>query len=182
MATLWHLCWQIEQDIMERFCPNGWGCKHFPMKERHREDILSWFSSACKCGKSWTFSLQYHWPWKTNNPVVQPSFLQPILPASGSVQCWCFWDLSKEQNSWDSDLCSVLLLTLIGISGEKKKKGIKTPTTLNTRSGPVSHGSLANTQKCILLSGISLTANMCSCLLVLKWYVIMNFPVEMGMS
>lgn len=64
----------------------------------------------------------------------------------------------------------------------EEKKGIKTPTTLNTRSGPVSHGSLANTQKCILLSGISLTANMCSCLLVLKWYVIMNFPVEMGMS
>lgn len=64
----------------------------------------------------------------------------------------------------------------------KKKKGIKTPTTLNTRSGHVSHGTLANAQKCVLLSGISLAVNMCSCLLVLKWYVIMNFPIEMGMS
>lgn len=60
-----------------------------------------------------------------------------------------------------------------------KKKAIKTPTTLNTRPGHVSQGSLANTQKCIqciLFSGISLAVNKCSCLLVLKWYVIMNFP------
>lgn len=74
------------------------------------------------------------------------------------------------------------LVTLFHWYFWEKKKGIKTPTTLNTRSGHVSHGTLANAQKYVLLSGISLAVNMCSCLLVLKWYVIMNFPIEMGMS
>lgn len=157
---------------MERICPNGWSCKHFPMEGTTQRGYSQCDSvvpaSVASPGPfhSWSVS----WPWKTNNPVVQPSYFFSLFCLSvGFVQCWCFWDLSKEQNSWDSDLCSV-------------KKGIKTPTTFNTGSGPVSHGSLANTQKCILLSGIPLAVNMCNCLLVLKWYVIMNFPIEMGMS
>lgn len=152
-----------------------------PWKERQREDILPVIQKCLQvwqvldlfpavsltmknkqsCGSALISSAYSACQWECTVLMLLGSFQRAEQLGFRLVQCpvtrshWHFW---------------------------RKKKRIKTPTTLNTRSGHVSHGSLANTQKCILLSGISLTANMCSCLLVLKWYVIMNFPIEMGMS
>lgn len=157
----------------------------FPHGRKETERIFSvWFSSACKCGKSWTFPLQCHWPWKTNNPVVQPSYFFSLFCLSVEVYGADAFGIFPKSRTAGIQTCAVSCysLSLVFLGEKKKKKGIKTPTTLNTRSGHVSHGSLANYQMCILLSGIFLAVNTCSCLLVLKWYVIMNFPKEMGMS
>lgn len=162
---------------MERFCPNGWGCKQLPMEVKTQR-------GHSRCDSVVLARVASPGPFHcsvTDHEKQTILWLSPLISlAYSACQCWCFWDLSKEQNSWDSDTCAVSCYSLsLVFLGGGKKKAIKTPTTLNTRPGHVSQGSLANTQKCIqciLFSGISLAVNKCSCLLVLKWYVIMNFP------
>lgn len=169
---------------MERFCPNGWGCKHFPMEGKRQRGYS-------QCDSVVPASVASPEPFHCSVTDHEKQTILWFSPLISSAYSACQWKcmvlmlLGSFQRA--EQLGFRLVQCLVTLShwyflGRKKKKGIKTPTTLNTRSGHVSHGSLANYQMCILLSGIFLAVNTCSCLLVLKWYVIMNFPKEMGMS
>lgn len=123
----------------------------FPHGRKETERIFSvWFSSACKCGKSWTFPLQCHWPWKTNNPVVQPSFFFSLFCLSvGVYSADAFGIFPKSRTAgiqtWAVSCYSLSLVFL----GEKEKGGeLKPPQPLTPDLG-MCHMALWQTLKCV---------------------------------
>lgn len=169
---------------MEKFCPSGWGCKHFPTEGKTQRGYSP-------CDSVVPASVASPGPFPCSVTDHEKQTILWFSPLTSSAYSACQWECTvlmllgsfqrAEQLGFRLVQCLVTC-SHWNLWEKKKKRGIKTSSILNTRSGHVSHGSLANTPKCILLSGISLAVNMCSCLLVLKWNVIMNFPIEMGIS